>query len=560
MASAGVSAADAGIPVLVVVGATGTGKSKLAIELALDVGGEIINADAMQMYEGLDIATNKVTEEESCGVPHHLLGFADRSCEVIVGDYCRLAVEKIRDIHQRGRVPILVGGTNYYIEAVIWNNTLVASPDAIKGENDEDRIDVIPGKYQNSNELASVSAAAFASSVRLELDALDTPRLYTMLCDVDPDMSNRIHPNDRRKIVRSLEVHRTHGISHSALLAARQHSGGALSCGETLRFPRSLFLWVECDLGVLDPRLDRRVDGMLSRGLIEELSDHANALVRAKRDEDLSATTTATTMAVSTWPDFTRGSLQTIGFKEFHSFVFAMPVDDDDGEQTTDRAAREAGVEATKAATRRYARKQIAWIRKKLCARIAREHQRTHGEEGSTREEPGELDASCVLAGNLRHVACPIFRRLNASDLSLWNANVRDIAVQTVRAFLSSCSSSPMLPGASSSLLSPPSQDDSIVSLLCDESHLIASGALSFTAAASSVDPSPDRLTRRVCERCDGKIIMGEKEWNDHQRSKGHRRRGSRKRAGDWPAGGTGKRRATSTCADGETCGDQTVE
>ncbi|KAF9619768.1 hypothetical protein IFM89_009241 [Coptis chinensis] len=105
--------------VVFIVGATGTGKSKLSIDLAKCFRAEIVNSDKMQVYQGLDIITNKVTEEEQCGIPHHLLGVLDPNADFSVSDFCFLASRTIELILERGRLPIVVGGSNTYIEALV---------------------------------------------------------------------------------------------------------------------------------------------------------------------------------------------------------------------------------------------------------------------------------------------------------------------------------------------------------------------------------------------------------------------------------------------------------
>ncbi|KAF9612617.1 hypothetical protein IFM89_002213 [Coptis chinensis] len=105
--------------VLFIIGATGTGKSKLSIYLATHFPAEIVNSDKMQVYRGLDVVTNKVPEEEQCGVPHHLIGMLDPNADFKVADFCFLASETIESILERDRLPIIVGGSNTYIEALV---------------------------------------------------------------------------------------------------------------------------------------------------------------------------------------------------------------------------------------------------------------------------------------------------------------------------------------------------------------------------------------------------------------------------------------------------------
>merc|ERR1711952_415295 len=107
-------------PIVVILGATGAGKSQLALELAEKFGGEIISADAMQMYRGLDIVTNKVTEEEQRRVRHHMINILDPLCHNNVVDFRNKALPIVEKLLSEGRIPVICGGTNYYIESLLW--------------------------------------------------------------------------------------------------------------------------------------------------------------------------------------------------------------------------------------------------------------------------------------------------------------------------------------------------------------------------------------------------------------------------------------------------------
>ena len=111
--------------VIAIVGTTGVGKTKLSLEIARAVGGEVVNVDAMQMYRGLDIATAKASAEEREGVPHHLLSVMDVSKAITVHDFRDMALPVIDDILRRGKVPVLVGGTLYYMQSILWHDTLL---------------------------------------------------------------------------------------------------------------------------------------------------------------------------------------------------------------------------------------------------------------------------------------------------------------------------------------------------------------------------------------------------------------------------------------------------
>lgn len=170
------------VPSLVVIlGATGTGKSKLAIEIGKRLQGEIISADSMQVYQGLDIVTNKVTAEERNQCTHHMIGFVDPLVSTYtVVDFRNKAVALIDDMHKRNKLPIIVGGTNYYIESLLWKVLLDTGQ-----ENEE------PGDGGDGS-----------PNRKLELEKLGGAELHKRLAEVDPDMAAMLHPNDKRKIAR----------------------------------------------------------------------------------------------------------------------------------------------------------------------------------------------------------------------------------------------------------------------------------------------------------------------------------------------------------------------
>ncbi|KZF21283.1 tRNA isopentenyltransferase [Xylona heveae TC161] len=336
-------------PIVAVIGATGTGKSELAVEIALKYNGEIINGDAMQMYDGLPIITNKATTEERRGVPHHLLGCIGlHETTWSVGDFTKKALSVIQDIRSRGRLPILVGGTHYYTQSLLFQ-------DALTGQEDESTGVEISKSSSESDTLSGVTTAD----------------LLTRLREVDPVMADRWHPNDRRKIQRSLEIWYQTGQRASDIYEQQKRSkamasttsvddspkGGeedqAWESNSGLRFP-TLFLWPYADSEVLKSRLDSRVDKMLAGGLLDEVKELDTFLCR-RQDEGLST-------------DKTRGIWVSIGYKEFVSYVEALRSSGDSKDLET---LKQTGIEQTKAATRQYAKRQIRWIRIKLLHALA---------------------------------------------------------------------------------------------------------------------------------------------------------------------------------------------
>ncbi|XP_008419704.1 tRNA dimethylallyltransferase isoform X1 [Poecilia reticulata] len=317
------------VPSLVVIlGATGTGKSKLAIEIGKRLQGEIISADSMQVYKGLDIITNKVSAEERAQCAHHMLDFVDplvRTYTVV--DFRNKALELVGDMRSRNKLPIVVGGTNYYIESLLWKVLLDT------GQENEDSGDGADG----------------GQSRKMELEKLGGEELHKRLAEVDPKMASMLHPNDKRKIARSLQIHNNTGVPHSRWLEEQRQGGDGL--GGPLRFPDPCIFWLHADMEALDQRLDARVDEMLAAGLLDELRDFHLRYNRQKVQDDSQ--------------DYQHGIFQSIGFKEFHDYLTAP---ESSSQQERDEL-RDKGIEALKIATKRYARKQNKWVRNRFLKR-----------------------------------------------------------------------------------------------------------------------------------------------------------------------------------------------
>ncbi|XP_047238702.1 tRNA dimethylallyltransferase isoform X2 [Girardinichthys multiradiatus] len=316
------------VPSLVVIlGATGTGKSKLAIEIGKRLQGEVISADSMQVYKGLDIITNKVTAEERAQCPHHMIGFVDplvRTYTVV--DFRNKALELVDDLHSRNKLPIIVGGTNYYIESLLW------------------RVLLDPGENEDSGD-----GADGGQNRKLELEKLGGEELYKRLAEVDPKMASVLHPNDKRKIARSLQIYKDTGVPHSYWLEEQRQGGDSL--GGPLRYPDPCIFWLHADMEALDQRLDARVDEMLSAGMIEELRDFHLRYNQQKVQDDSQ--------------DYQHGIFQSIGMKEFHDYLTAP---ESSSQQEKDKL-RDKGIEALKIGTKRYARKQNKWVRNRFLKR-----------------------------------------------------------------------------------------------------------------------------------------------------------------------------------------------
>ncbi|TNM93297.1 hypothetical protein fugu_018699 [Takifugu bimaculatus] len=315
--------------VLVILGATGTGKSKLAIEIGKRFQGEIISADSMQVYRGLDIITNKVTDEERAQCPHHMMSFVDPLVtSYTVVDFRDKALSLI-SFHLRNKLPIIVGGTNYYIESLLWKVLLDTGQEAAD----------------------SADGAEGAPDRKSELEKLDGAQLHKRLAEVDPEMAAMLHPNDRRKMARSLQIQQETGIPHSRWLEEQRGQEGGDGLGGPLRFPDPCIFWLHADMDVLEKRLDARVDEMLSAGLLDELRDFHTRFNQQKVQKD--------------GQNYQHGIFQSIGFKEFHDY---LTVPECTTEQEKD-SLRDKGIEALKIATKRYARKQNKWVRNRFLKR-----------------------------------------------------------------------------------------------------------------------------------------------------------------------------------------------
>uniref|UniRef100_A0A4X1VVZ2 tRNA dimethylallyltransferase n=1 Tax=Sus scrofa TaxID=9823 RepID=A0A4X1VVZ2_PIG len=270
------------IPLVVILGATGTGKSTLALQLGQRLGGEIISADSMQVYEGLDIITNKVSAQEQRMCQHHMISFVDPLVtNYTVVDFRNKATALIEDIFARDKIPIVVGGTNYYIESLLWKVLVNTKPQEMGTKKVIDR--------------------------KAELEKEDGHELHKRLSQVDPEMAAKLHPHDKRKVARSLQVFEETGISHSEFLHRQHAEEGGGPLGGPLKFPNPCILWLNAEQTVLDERLDKRVDNMLAAGLLDELRDFHRRYNEKKVAENSQ--------------DYQHGIFQSIGFKEFHQYL-----------------------------------------------------------------------------------------------------------------------------------------------------------------------------------------------------------------------------------------------
>lgn len=218
---------------LVIVGETASGKTRLALELARRLGGEVVGADSVQVYRGFDVGSGKPTAEELAGVRHHLLDVAEPGEPFDAAQFVALADAAIADIRARGKVPIVCGGSYLWVRALLHG--LADAPQA-------------PPEIR--------------ARLQREVDEAGAPALHARLAQVDPDAAARLHPNDALRVTRALEVFETTGRTMSSIQAAhgfreRRHRARV----HAIRHPRE----------VIEARIALRAEAMLARGWIDEV-------------------------------------------------------------------------------------------------------------------------------------------------------------------------------------------------------------------------------------------------------------------------------------------------
>uniref|UniRef100_A0AAA9RZZ8 tRNA dimethylallyltransferase n=3 Tax=Bos TaxID=9903 RepID=A0AAA9RZZ8_BOVIN len=315
------------LPLVVILGATGTGKSTLALQLGQRLGGEIVSADSMQPQE---MGTEKVIDR------------------------------------------------------------------------------------------------------KVELEKEDGHVLHKRLSQVDPEMAAKLHPHDKRKVARSLQVFEETGISHSEFLHRQHAEEGGGPLGGPLKFPNPCILWLHAEQ--TDERLDKRVDNMLAAGLLDELRDFHKRYNEKKVAENSQ--------------DYQHGIFQSIGFKEFHEYLIT------EGKCTPEirNQLLKKGIEALKQVTKRYARKQNRWVKNRFLSR------------------PG--------------TSVPPVYGLEVSDVSKWEESVLEPALEIVRSFI--------------------------------QGHKPAATPVKMPGSETE-----NKRSYHMCELCD-RIIIGDREWAAHMKSKSH--------------------------------------
>ncbi|CAB4033204.1 tRNA dimethylallyltransferase, mitochondrial [Paramuricea clavata] len=511
----------------------------------------------MQVYKGLDIITNKVTLEEQAIIPHHLLDFVETNEKFSVVEFKTIALDVISDIITRQKVPIIVGGTNYYIESLLWKNLIDEAGRAGAGEirskfrkvENEERKEADPARESNTQNMfveedenvnsqsrkaenekrneddgtrdantesataeyenfqsdeedgnnsrkrnveneerndddsardkdsvsentlvqcerncakqkaKSAESGSLKTSVKgeaihtesLDCSAKTSPvqqvmdtesyegtemqnSLHQQLAKVDSAMAKKLHPNDTRKIKRSLQVYERSGITHSEHVAKQQSQEGSSEYSGPMRFNNVCVLWLQCEFETLDERLDARVDEMIEQGLVDELIEFHNSWKSGCGNSKI---------------ENSEGIFQSIGFKEFREFLNLENSKVDENPDLFQKC-----VEAMKCATRRYARKQVRWVNNRFLGRPS--------------------------------TSSPDVYSVDATDLGQWESNVFEKAVNIVKSF---------------------TRGEKVT-------HAPLERILTSSVAKHS---------NHTCTVCNGRIIIGDQNWAAHLRSRSHR-------------------------------------
>ncbi len=297
-------------PLIILTGPTAVGKTELSINLAKQLNGEIISADSAQVYRGLDIGSAKITSDEMQGVPHHLIDILEPDENFDVTVFKRLASEKVKEIYDRGHIPIVVGGTGFYIQALLYDIDFDGE-DASKDIKNEE-VDFLDKENMSD------------SSYRKQLEEFiqstgDVDKLHEELAKIDPVSAEKIHKNNVRKVIRALEYYHYHNEPIS-LHNERERKKQSVY--------NSFYFVLNMDRKILYDRINRRVDIMKDSGLVEEV----NRLKGLGYDKSLT-------------------SMQAIGYKEIYDAL--------SGEITLDEA-----FEQIKLNTRHFAKRQLTWFRR----------------------------------------------------------------------------------------------------------------------------------------------------------------------------------------------------
>lgn len=281
---------DKKIPIIVVVGPTASGKTKVAIEICKKLNTEVVSADSIQIYKQMNIASAKPIMSERDGVTHHLMDICDISCEFSVADYVLLARKCINKLYLDGKLPVVCGGTGLYIDSLINN---INFSECSSDEN-------------LRNELFLKSQNEGSQSLVQELEKFD------------PDSAKRIHPNNVKRLIRAIEIYKLTGITMTEhIKRSKKEESDYNSCFIGLSFK---------DRNILYDRINKRVDLMFEKGLLDEARNILNS-------------------------NYSKTSMNAIGYKECIPFF--------NGDITIDELKENIMLK-----TRKYAKRQITWFKR----------------------------------------------------------------------------------------------------------------------------------------------------------------------------------------------------
>ena len=272
--------------VIVVIGPTSVGKTRMGVELAKAMNGEVISGDSMQIYKGMDIGTAKVTEQEMAGIVHHCIDILEPTDEYSVKDYQDAVRFQIDDITRRGKIPIIVGGTGLYIKAALYDYEFSET---------KDNHEIFREKYKD----------------------YDNEQLYQHLINIDEKSALELHPHNRQRVLRAIEIYEETGQKKSDIEALQQH----------VCLYDAYFVGLTIERELLYSRINQRVDAMKEQGLEKEVTDlYHRGLERSYQ------------------------SMKAIGYKEWFDY-FEGIID------------KETVYENIKKHSRQYAKRQYTWFK-----------------------------------------------------------------------------------------------------------------------------------------------------------------------------------------------------
>lgn len=224
--------------VIAIVGPTAVGKTKLSIDIAKKFNGEIISGDSMQIYKGMDIGTAKIKEKEKQGIPHAMIDIKQPDESFTVVDFKTYVEKHITDITNRNKLPIIVGGSGFYIQSVLYDYNFS------NADRDEE----------------------YTKKLERDIKTRGIEPVYNQLMQIDPEQARKIHPNNHRRVIRALEVYETTGMTMSEY-EQRQTKESPYN---------AILIGLEMDRAILYEKINTRVDEMIKEGLVEEVEKLIN--------------------------------------------------------------------------------------------------------------------------------------------------------------------------------------------------------------------------------------------------------------------------------------------